>query len=514
MVSTPRTTLRPAFLPSRRQFLAAVGVCAFGAGRHARAAGAAGCPNILFLFSDDQRADAMGCAGNPAIKTPHMDRLAADGIRFRNAFVTTSICCVSRACVLTGQYARRHGIHDFARPLSDEAMAVTYPMRLKQAGYTTGFIGKWGIAANTIKQVTHAGASFDFWAGASHQSNFWHEADCPFVTQSGTGPDRLANICTCPPDARGRRGPGVRMGRKNIRKPVHLTTQIIPAKVDEFLRTRDRARPFCLSISFKAPHAPWGDWAPETRDLYREGELPVPATATPEAMAAKPAFLRGSLGSPGGARLAGDHAVLRRQIAHYYRLVSTLDIAVGKIRETLARHGLADNTVILFSSDNGHFLAEHGLMGKWLMYEPSIRVPLIIADPRLPAAARGRTCDELALNIDFAPTMLDLAGLPSRPRMQGRSLVPLLTRPETKLREDFFYEHLYRTKGHPIERTEGVRTRRWKYIRFIDQKPAWEELYDLEADPHETRNLAGDAMHRATLERLRARWQLYTRELT
>ena len=505
---------------TRRELLKTVGLGAAAAGLAPwrRAAAAPGKstqtrPNILLLFTDDQRADAMGCAGNAVIKTPHIDRLAAEGVRFRNAFVTTSICCVSRACVLAGQYARRHGIDDFATPFSDPAFAQTYPMVLKRAGYYVGFIGKWGIAANNIRRVNHAGAAFDYWAGGSHQTNFWHEADCPFVTHAGTGADKLRNLCTCPPDARGTRGPGVRIGRKSIRNPLHLSTQIIPRKVDQFLRTRDRGKPFCLSISFKAPHGPWSDWDPALADLYRGAEMPVPQTATPEAAARKPAFLRHSLGSAGGRRLAADHAKLRSQIHHYYRLVSTVDLAVGKVRKALADHGLAGNTVILFSSDNGHFLGEHGLMGKWLMYEESIRVPLILHDPRLPAAAGGRTCDEPALNIDFAPTMLSLAGVaPPRP-MQGKSLLPLLRDPKAKLREDFFYEHHYRAKPHPIERTEGVRTRRWKYIRFLDQQPAWEELYDLQSDPRETTDLARAPAHRDTLTRLRRRWTHYTASL-
>jgi arylsulfatase A-like enzyme len=147
------------------------------------------------------------------------------------------------------------------------------------------------------------------------------------------------------------------------------------------------------------------------------------------------------------------------------------------------------------------------------MYEESIRVPLIVVDPRLPEESRGKVSDALALNLDVAPTMLDFAGVDAPARMQGKSLRPLLRDPRAGLRDDFFYEHRYRTPGHPIERTEGVRGTRWKYIRFIDQDPVHEELYDLEADPHETRNLAADPAHRATLERLRVRWREYVRTL-
>lgn len=494
----------------RRGFLKAAGmgtVTAVGAAPCLRALAAAAArpqkrPNLLLLLSDDQRADAMGCAPNAAIKTPALDRLASQGVRFRNAFVTTSICCVSRASVLAGQYARRHGIHDFARPFWPEAMSQTYPMLLKKAGYYTGFIGKWGIAANNVKLVNRAGATFDYWAGASHQSNFWHEADCPFVTHPGVGEEKLENLCTCPPDARGRRGIGVRIGRKNIKNPVHLSTQIIPAKVDQFLRARDKARPFCLSISFKAPHGPWSDWDPSVRDLYVDAKLPVPKTATPAAIAAKPAFLRRSLASAAGERLARDHARLRRQIGHYYRLISTLDISVGKVRKLLADHGLADNTVILFSSDNGHFLGEHGLMGKWLMYEESIRVPLIVSGPGL----TGEVNDELVLNADIAPTLLDLAGLPTPANMHGSSLVPFLRGDSAQWRASFLYEAPIPALGSwPLV---AVRSREWKYIRtFGPEDPSklvFEELYDLRDDPHEMMNLAGLDEHRDTRERLAA----------
>ena len=499
----------------RRDFLRAAvagGAWPILAGAAQTPASAAERPNLLFLFSDDQRADAMGCSGNRAVRTPNLDELAAVGVRFPNAFVTTSICCVSRVSVLTGQYARRHGVHDFATPLSDEAMAGTYPALLRKAGYYTGFIGKWGIAANSQAQVDRAGHWFDYWAGASYQSNYWHEADCPYVTSDGIR-DKLRNVCTCPPDARGRAGPAVRIGRANIKRPRHLTTQIIPEKVEQFLGSRDKAKPFCLSISFKSAHAPWRDWDPALKDLYVDAGLPLPETAAGQAVAAKPAFLRESLGSPGGKRLAENHEELRTHIGHYYRMVTSLDAAVGKIRKALASHNVADNTVIIFTSDNGHFLGEHGLMGKWLMYEESIRVPLIVHDPRLPASYRGRTCDEMALNIDMAPTMLDLAGERVPKRMQGRSLRSLLAGPAAPLREDWFYEHLYRTKVHSIERTEGVRGRRWKYIRYIDRQPAYEELYDLKADPRETTNLARRPAHKAVLADLRDKWQAYTRDL-
>ena len=501
--------LRFQFVVTMVAMLVAVAVHAADGPDHGRG----GRPNIIFLLTDDQRWDALGCFGTSVIETPELDRLASEGVRFTNAFVTTSICAVSRASILSGQYARRHGIDDFSKMFSDEALSQTYPALFREHGYYTGFIGKWGVGANELKNLTKASTIFDYWAGASHQSNYWHERTCRYVTDNGID-GKANNVCTCPADARGVAGCEVRIGRANLRDPVHLTTDIIPQKVAQFLDARDTQKPFCLSISFKAPHGPTCDFPPTLRKLYADDLMTLPATATLADADTLPVFLRASLESDRGRRWAmrrGRKQVLQENLRQYDRLITGVDRAVGRIRRLLAEHKLAENTVIVFTSDNGHFFGEHGLFGKWLMYEESIRVPLIIVDPRLPAHAVGRTCDAMALNIDFAPTMLDLAAIAVPQAMQGKSLVPLVHDPSAPLRDGWFYEHHF-TLGAPrkIERSEGVRTARWKYIRYIDQRPICEQLFDLWSDPTERHDLAGDADYAHILDDLRGQWETFS----
>ena len=189
-------------------------------------------------------------------------------------------------------------------------------------------------------------------------------------------------------------------------------------------------------------------------------------------------------------------------------------MAVGQIMDALRQNGFDQNTVVIFTSDNGEFQGAHGLTGKWLMYEESIRVPLIVRDPRLPPSRRGQRCDEMALSIDLAPTMLGLAGVPIPATMQGLDLGPLVRGERVAWREDWYYEHTYaHPPQHKIPKTEGVRTQQWKYTRYTDFTPPYEQLFDLAADPQELKNLAGDAAHAATLARLRARCDEYSEQL-
>lgn len=471
-------------------------------------------PNIIVLLADDLRWDALGCAGNPVLKTPNIDRLAADGTLFRNAFVTTSICAVSRASILTGQYARRHGVNDFKTPLRD--VAATYPLILRSAGYWTGFMGKWGTAQNDREYFQRCAREFDFWAGDMEQSSYWHGAGCNYVTNDGTT-NRADFFCDCPAEARKAEGPAAPAGgpHASLENPLHLETQILPAKIRSFLDQRDPAKPFCLSVSFKAPHGPWIGFAPGFSKDFEGIEMPARASATADDAMRQPDFLRLSLEGDRGLQFVQDPAlngVRQRNQRQYYRLIEGLDKCVGELLAELSGRGLASNTVILFTSDNGHFLGEHGFFGKWLMYEESIRVPMIISGAIL-QGRRGQTCDATALNIDIAPTVLALAGLPAPKAMQGQSLVPQIKDPAAFLRDEFFYEHLYEHAPQPpkhIEPSEGVRARRWKYIVYPKRSgPGAEALFDLSADPFECDNLASD---RAQIERLvdmRRRVQAY-----
>jgi arylsulfatase A-like enzyme len=196
-----------------------------------------------------------------------------------------------------------------------------------------------------------------------------------------------------------------------------------------------------------------------------------------------------------------------------YRLITGVDIQIGRILDEIRKQGLEDNTIIVFTSDNGLIAGEHGITGIWLMYEPSIRLPLIIYDPRQPEASKGKAVSELALNVDYGPTLLDLAGVEIPAAMQGRSLVPLLTGNLQDWPRDFFYEHYFRPSGlktneNNIPRSEGLRSERWKYVHYFDERPTYEQLFDLAKDPHEVNNLAGDPRHDKTLEAMRRRMQV------
>lgn len=426
-------------------------------------------PNIVFLLADDLRWDALGCMANPIVQTPHLDRLAARGVNFRNHFVTTSICNVSRASVLNGQYARRHGIIDFATPFTPAQWLETYPARLRAAGYRTGFIGKFGVGNDkTIAATTN---QFDFWRGLPGQAGLFFDKNDPTETH----------------------------------KTARFGNQAL-----EFLRECDATRPFCLSVSFNAPHARDGqprEFWPDARDesLYLQTKMPVPEKATEEWFEKLPEFVKKSESRRRWEKRYTTPEQFQRTVKDYYRLITGIDREVGRIVALLKERKLADNTVIVFSSDNGFFLGDRGLADKWLMYEESIRVPLIVFDPRLSKARAGQTVEALTLNIDLAPTLLDLAGLRIGNAMQGRSLVPLLKgkRPGD-WRHDFFYEHS--TRKDIIPPSEGVRTERWKYIRWVEANPVVEELYDLRADRGEKVNLASEGRHERTLGDLRQRW--------
>jgi arylsulfatase A-like enzyme len=256
------------------------------------------------------------------------------------------------------------------------------------------------------------------------------------------------------------------------------------------------------------------EYTPDRRDewLYTNTVLPQPPTADYAYFARLPLSVQTSEARTRWQWRFDTPEKFQENTKDYYRLISGIDREAGRIREELERRGLAGNTVIIFTSDNGYALGDRGLAGKWFMYEESLRVPLLIFDPRQPAGNRGRSEDAMTLNIDFAPTLLDLAGMVPPPGMQGHSLVPLLAhhRP-ADWRTRFFYEHHYAPNILPP--SEGVRTQRWAYIRWLDAKPPLEELFDIQADPLEHDNLAGDPHQAAVLAELRSNWEKYCKDL-
>lgn len=424
-------------------------------------------PNIIFLLSDDQRWDSLGCMGNRIVRTPNIDAIGRRGVIFTQNFVTTAICVSSRASIFTGLYTRCHGFWEFRQSFATESWARTYPMLLRGAGYRTGFIGKFGIDGGKAPVD-----QFDYWRGFQGQGRYFPKND----------------------------------GK------THLTA-IMGEQMLEFLRGCQSGQPFCLSVSFKAPHVQDEDplqFLPDPQDLglYADVHIPQPKTADPRYIQQLPLAVQRSEGRRRWAVRFATPALYQESVKNYYRLISGVDREVGRLQEELTRLGMADNTVILYSSDNGFYLGEHGLAGKWLMHEESIRTPLLIYDPRLPKDAGGRRVEQMTLNIDLAPTILDLAGVTVPASMQGRSLLPLVRGENVRWREEFFYEHdLLGNRWIPP--TEGVRTRRWKYTLYTKEVPAFEELYDLEKDPLEEHNLAQAPQAAAQLERLRERRLLW-----
>jgi arylsulfatase A-like enzyme len=422
-------------------------------------------PNIIFLLADDQRWDAAGYAGNSIIQTPNIDALAHEGVAFKNAYVTTPVCAISRASIFTGEYARRHGILDFTTDFSPAQLQQTYPALLRAAGYRTGFIGKFGVGNNPPASM------FDYWRGFAGQGDY--------------------------------------MTRDSAGHSMHLT-RLESQQAIAFLDSQPHNQPFALSVSFKAPHVQDESavqFIPEGTDMsmYSNVDVPPPATADDTYWESFPAFFKvNNLARERWQALFSTPEKFQASVKGYYRLVTGLDRVVGEIRAELKRLNLDQNTVIIFSSDNGFFLGELGMAHKWYGQEPSVRVPLVVFDPRNLTGQRGRVETAVALNIDIAPTLLDIAGVPVPSQMEGSSLVPLIHGGILPWRKDFLFEHLF--PDPMIRRSAGVIGGRYKYLRYLDPNPNYEVLYDLVADPNETTNFAQDARYSAVLDRLRQRY--------
>ncbi len=419
-------------------------------------------PNILILYADDWRHDTLGVAGHPIVKTPNLDRLAAKGVRFTRAHVTTSICGVSRASLFTGQWMSRHGnpaFEMFRTPWSE-----TFPGLLRDNGYHVGHIGKWH---NGKFPAEH----FDF--GRSYAGRH-------FINQ---------------PD-----GATIHVTQKNENDAL------------EFLRARPKEKPFCLTLAFFATHAEDQNpkqylYQPRSESLYRNVTIPTPKTAGGEYFKRLPPFIANEKNEGRNRwRWRFDTPEKYQQyMKAYYRLATEVDATVGRLLAELAAQGLDENTLVIFTTDNGYFHGEHGLADKWYPYEESIRVPLIVRDPRLPERKRGSTNAELVLNVDLAPTILSVAGVVPTARMQGRDVAPLyLAAKRPAWRQEFFYEHATIRNIDFIPSSEALVRRDVKYIYWPDFK--YEELFDLRRDPHETRNLAADPAQSKTLETLRRRF--------
>lgn len=420
-------------------------------------------PNILFILTDDQRWDAVGYV-NPIVRTPHIDSLAREGVCFRNAFVTTPISAASRASLLTGMYERTHGYTFRQGPLKEPYMQQSYPVLLRASGYTTAYFGKFGVTCPGAQRLFDAADLYD---------------------RRGKFPDRRGYFYkTIDGDT------------------VHLT-RYTGYEAQRFLREADPSKPFCLSLGFSAPHAhdPAPEqyfWEPWADSLYRDLTVAPPLLADDRYFEELPEAVRRGYNRVRWTWRYDTPQKYQHSVKGYYRMISEVDREVGAIRQVLRERGLDRNTIIVFMGDNGYFLGERQLAGKWLMYDRSLRVPMLIYDPR---GRDPREVEDMVLNIDVPATILDAAGVAVPEAYQGVSLLGY-TRGEAPAadREAFLCEHLWELDEIPS--SEGIRTERWKYMRyrFI---PGWEELYDLAADPEEAVNLASDPAYGRTLEELR-----------
>ena len=448
---------------TRREFLGALGSAA-AAGLGCRSDRvAAQPPNILFLLTDDQRFDMFGAGGNRIIRTPNMDRLANEGVMFTNNYVTTSICSVSRASFFTGLYARCHGIHGFANPLSEEQHQLSYPVRLRSAGYRTGFIGKYGVGR--AEHIGDAAARFDYFEGWPGQGQY------------------------------------LVPGRAHMTE--HLGNQAL-----EFLDGASAGQPWNLSVSFKAPHVqdrvdPFFINDPRLDGMYDGTRLQPFPHMDGAYYDSLPEFLKASTESRmRWQRRFGTPTKWEESVKRYYALIHGVDIQIGRMLAKIEAMGQLDNTVVIFTGDNGFFLGERGWAGKWYMHEESIRTPMIVRDPRLRARA-GTRRHEMSLNIDVCPTILSAAGLEVPESMNGRDLMPLVRGESIAWRSEWFYEHLFE---HPhVPQSEGIHAGDWKWFEFLRSDPRHEEMYHLGVDPLETVNLAGAPEHAETRGRLMAR---------
>jgi len=445
------------------------------AGMAGASAASAERPNILFILADDVRWDDLGVTGHPFVKTPHIDRIAKEGVLFRNAFATTVICSPSRANILTGLQTRAHGIVDNTDRSPQSHRLATFPQVLQRAGYETAFIGKWHMGNDDTRRP-----GFDHWVCLKGQGSTFD-------------PDLNVN------------------GRAV--KAKGYVTDVLNERALEFLRA-PHAQPFLLYFAHKAVHPETvqradgslsdpnlSNFIPAERHkaLYAGAKVPRRPNAL-EAPVRKPALLRQIPGlEPLGPKTgSSDDAILNR-----LRMLAGIDDSVGDLLQQLEASGQLDRTLIVFTSDHGYFYGEHGLsVERRLAYEEGIRIPLFVRYPAL--IKPGTRRNQMVLTVDFAPTLIELAGAPVPAGLHGKSFTSLFAANGPALRDAFMIEH-FSENVFPRTRQMGyraIRTEAWKYIHYVDLPDA-DELYDLNRDPYEMRNLIASAGHAPELKRLR-----------
>jgi arylsulfatase A-like enzyme len=423
-------------------------------------------PNFVILMCDDQRWDAMSLAGNTILKTPNMDRIGREGIVFRNMFVINSLCGPSRATILTGTYSHTNGMVD-NRPKSEiRPEAPWMPDLLRAAGYEVAFCGK-SHQKNAVRD-----RKWDYYFGYKGQGRYKN----PIIAEGTDG--------------------------KDIEYPGWMD-DVVTDKAVAWLKGR-REKPFCLFLWFKACHRSW-DRPERLKDLYHGITVPKPELWNDPGAGKPNAFLQAD-------NVIGTFKDIQdydKMMKDYYATIVGADENVGRVLETLTSQGKLDDTMVLHTGDNGFFLGEWNRMDKRFMHEVSIRVPLVVRYPKL--IKPGTVSDRMVLNLDIAPTLLDLAGVGIPKEMQGRSWVPLFKDPKAEFRKDWLYEYYEYPDSHKVRPHRGVRTETWKLIHYY-QEPEEFELYHIDKDPWEKENLYGKAEYGDQVKQLKARLEELRRE--
>jgi arylsulfatase A-like enzyme len=467
-------------LRSRREFLKSMGAgtallslggSLYRCGRSRRR------PNILFIMADDHDRGALSCYGSRINQTPHLDRLAREGMLFRNCFCTNSICAPSRAAILTGLYSHLNGIRDNGSVF--DGSQTTFPKLLRKSGYETAMIGKWHLKSDPT--------GFDYWNVLPGQGNY-HDPEF------------------------------IEMGEK--KQHSGYVTDLITDFSIRWLETRDEGKPFCLMCHHKAPHR---NWQPddEHASLYEDEAIPEPETFNDDYSTRSDAARQQEMTIENHLLVPYDTKIeppphlegqalkkwkYQRYIKDYLRCIASVDKNVGRLLAFLDEKGLAENTLVIYTSDQGFYLGDHGWFDKRFMYEESLHMPMLARHPGF--IPEGSVCEEMVLNIDFAPTFLDLAGISPPDAMQGQSIQPLLRGKKPGDWRKAMYYHYYEFPAvHMVKRHYGIRTARYKLIHYYYDIDAW-ELYDLRQDPHELNNLYGNPEYADLVSQLKEKLRL------
>jgi len=486
---------------TRREFLKGIGIAAGlaalpGCVGGGRASGkAAERPNIIFIMADDHASHAMSCYGSRINKTPNLDRIAQEGMRFDNCFCTNSICAPCRAVILTGKHSHINGLID--NTVEFDGSQQTFPKLLQKAGYQTAMIGKWHLKTDPT--------GFDYWNILPGQGVYYN----PNMIEMGAQ-----------------------------KKYAGYVTDIITDHALDWLKNRDAEKPFCLMCHHKAPHRSW-EPGPKHLTMYDDVTIPEPATLfddyagrgraakeqdmsiektmnatdlkltapknlNPEQKKDWDAAYNPQNEAFQKANLQGKDLIrwkYQRYIKDYLRCIASIDDNVGRLLDYLDSAGLAENTVVFYTSDQGFYLGDHGWFDKRFMYEESLRMPLVVRYPKEIKA--GSVNKDLVQNLDFASTFLDFAGVETPADMQGESLRQILRgKTPPQWRESIYYHYYEYPAVHSVKRHYGVRTQRYKLIHFYHDIDEW-ELYDMKKDPDELKNLYNDPAYAKIVEQLK-----------